>query len=578
MLPRNYEVAMLAPQLVAERRKRIRRIWIAVSIFVVAVAALAFAAKPIYSTIKRWRAERLAANAETFISQEKWNDALQSAQAAYQLTPDDPPVIRAIAQLQSRIGRAGAAIPFWKQLGNSMTPADRRNLAEDLLRTGESSEAEQIIAALMRDYPDDAATQLAAARLDIVRRHDEQSLVAAQRALQLDPNNIDARLFIASLHLQSQDAATRATGFQEMTALAHDPSKAGLTALIILSQQNALSKKDVAELIPLLKQHPLAREEHQLLALGWELRTAEPGKREALLDAAVAAHQSVDANAKHTFASWLNARREYKRTLSLLPQSEAMQRKDLFLVYLDALAGLKRWDEIAQILEKADAPLDEAYKELFLARSAMEQGKISAADLHWRRAHLAAASSPEQTLYVGNYAERIGQTDQAEIAYRSLTSNAAAARPAYEGLLRLAMRKGDIASEVALLDEMETHWPNDPSVQNDRAYLNLLQYQKLAESLQTAQQLVARFPGSLPHRTTLALACLRFHDAVAALGVYAGLNIDWDQQATPGQRAVHAAALAMAGIMNEARAEAEKIRLDALLPGERELLRETVGI
>ena len=39
-------------------------------------------------------------------------------------------------------------------------------------------------------------------------------------------------------------------------------------------------------------------------------------------------------------------------------------------------------------------PLDNAIKELYLARTAEELGSATVAELHWRRAHLAAGPSP----------------------------------------------------------------------------------------------------------------------------------------------------------------------------------------
>ena len=74
-------------------------------------------------------------------------------------------------------------------------------------------------------------------------------------------------------------------------------------------------------------------------------------------------------------------------------------------------------------------PLDTVYLELFQARSAIELGQPTVASLHWTRAHEAAAPSLEQMWYLGSYAEKIGQVDQAELAYQSLKSNATSARP-----------------------------------------------------------------------------------------------------------------------------------------------------
>jgi hypothetical protein len=219
-----------------------------------------------------------------------------------------------------------------------------------------------------------------------------------------------------------------------------------------------------------------------------------------------------------------------------------------------------------------NAPLDTTYKELFLARSALELGSTTVADLHWKRAHLAAAPSPEQMLFIANYAEKIGRLDQAETAFRSLSVDASTARVAFEGLLRIAQKRGDLEKLRTLLGTMKERWPKDDSVKNDHAYVSLLMGTAVDESFAVARELVAASPASMAHRTTLALAALRKKDPAGALSVYRGLNIPWDR-VSASQRAVYAAVLGANGMAAEAKAEADALRLDQLRPEERELIK-----
>src|SRR5687767_13048354 len=95
-------------------------------------------ARPLYKAGKAWRARQLAGQAEKFLLEENWTEAAQKAQAGYQLKPDEPATIRAVARLQSLTGHATEAIPFWDQLrlAGQNTPADNLMYAEDLLRVG----------------------------------------------------------------------------------------------------------------------------------------------------------------------------------------------------------------------------------------------------------------------------------------------------------------------------------------------------------------------------------------------------------------------------------------------------------
>ena len=148
---------------------------------------------------------------------------------------------------------------------------------------------------------------------------------------------------------------------------------------------------------------------------------------------------------------------------------------------------------------------------------------------------------------------------------------------------------------LEILGEMHRRWPKDITVTNDFAYVSLLQTRCLwlwlclssmdynfayvsvwearivEESFGTARQLVAQSPGILAHRTTFALAAYRKNDPAAALRVYDGLKVRWERFPA-GQRAVYAAVLGLNGKTAEARAEAQAVRWDELLPEERELI------
>jgi tetratricopeptide (TPR) repeat protein len=274
----------------------------------------------------------------------------------------------------------------------------------------------------------------------------------------------------------------------------------------------------------LIRQHPLANEQGRILAFSIEL-ALHPSERAALLDAAVQNYRKAEPAARCAFGMWLHLHKEYERMLVLIPIEEGFKRQDLLRVCLEALTGLGRFSEIQRILETKDVPLDLAFKELYLARTAEELGSATEAELHWRRAHLAAGPSSAQMKEIASYAEKFGRLDQAEIALRSLSANASTARIAMEGLMRIAQRRGDLPMLHDTLKKMRERWPQDDSVKNDLAYVSLLMGRAVDESLAVAKQLVARSPKSLPHRTTLALAAIRKNDAAGAISVYHGLQI-----------------------------------------------------
>ena len=568
---RMYTETSLAPQLLAVKKRR-QRWLIAGGFCAVAALVLAFEFKPVYRAVKGWRARHLAAQAEALTAQEKWPEALAKARAAYQLQPGEPAAIRAVAHLQNAAGNAAAAIPFWKELegAKAVSTADRKRYAEDLFRVGMLAEAEQELNRVLGESSPDATALRLAGRMAAARRNYAQGLEFARRAQRLEPQSREGQLLLGLLQSDAPGAEEKEAGLQALMQVAQDRGRSGLEALEYLARKDDLPGGEVEKLIPLLKEHPLATEAQKLMALDWEIRL-RPAQREALLDRKSGECKAGDAAALRSFGVWLNTHREFARTLKLIPLAEALTRKDLLLVHLDALAGLKSWREIEDLLGRKGVPLDEVYVELFLARSALELGQVSKSELHWRRAHLGAAPSPEQMWVVGSYAEKIGETREAELAYKSLTASAKTARPAYEALLRLAEKKGDTTALRGILREMRGRWPNDTAVENDFTYLSLLAGSEIAAGVKAAERLVAQSPGSLPHRTTLALAYHRMAQPARALAVYDGLAIPWER-ASPAQRAVHAAVLGAGGKLSEARAEARALRPESLRVEEREMI------
>jgi tetratricopeptide (TPR) repeat protein len=563
---------VLAPEL-QEARKR-RRNWLAVAGFMamgLGVVALEFRA--LHDWMQGLRSRRMAAKAEAEILGGNIEEAVNKARTAYQTKPDEPAAIRIAARVQGLTGQPFAAVPLWKQLmqTGAMRPADRRPYAEDLLMSGAVAEAGVEIEALLKENPADGTLHRLAARWAASDGDGERARDFAAKAVRLEADSQESRLLLALLQLSAGTAPLRDEAIRTMLELGNAHSREGIEALKRLAAVPGLSPDVAGKVLALIRGHPLATEEHRLLALHLELGL-HPEERTTILDATVRQYQKADPAARRALGVWLNARGEYERMLAVVPIEEAFKRKDLLLLCLDSLAGLRRWNEIERILGMKNVPLDTAYKELFLARSALELGSATVADMHWRRARIAAGPSSEQLAYIGNYAEKIGQLDQAEAAFRSLSANGATARPALESLLRIAQKRGDVAMLTDTLKTMRERWPQDDSVKNDLAYVNLLMGRAVDESMAAAKELVARSPASLAHRTTLALAAIRKNDPARALAVYQGLTIPWDRVG-PGHRAVYAAALGANGKTAEARAEIAALRWEELRPEERELIK-----
>jgi hypothetical protein len=542
---------VLEPTLALERAKRKRWLVIAAALLCTAVAA-ALAAGPLYHRLKAWRARHLAGQAERLMAAKNLDAAAQKAKAAYLIWPREPKAIRVVAKLQSLTGQADA-LPFWQLLlaTGRATPADRRDYVESAIRSGALSQAHQELVRLTAEEPNQPANLWLRSRLCLAQGDLPTAARFASAAQTLDPTNTLYRLYAAGLSFDSAEPGLKSASRTTLWNLARETNSVGLQALEFLANRHHLEAEQTRDLIGLLERHPLRQAAHRLLALSLKIQL-EPDQRARLLDAAAVEFNQAPASDLHQFAVWLNQQREFNRTLSVVPLEAARKRMDLFIVHLDALAALDRWNEIEGILTGKDAPLPPVHLEAFKARCALKLSNPAAAAAAWHSALSAAENSLDELWWLADYAAKNGELDQARRAYRAWIGRVRDPRPGYQALASLVERTGTTAELRDLMREMLKRWPADAALRNDAAYLDLLLGDELEPARRTAEELVGQSPGSLPHRTTLALAWYRLKQPRRALEVYQGRDYDWTL-ALPGNRAVYAAVLIANGKEQQAR-------------------------
>src|SRR5436190_5641118 len=137
-----------AERLALARRRR--RLVIVAIVFVALVLGAIFGGKPVAHAVKAWQARRHARDAFALMEKEQWNDARKEATAAYQLWPNEPQAIRAVARFLSRT-RQAQALEFWDRLEKEkrLTRDDLVDEASIALVVGDDNRAKRAIAALL---------------------------------------------------------------------------------------------------------------------------------------------------------------------------------------------------------------------------------------------------------------------------------------------------------------------------------------------------------------------------------------------------------------------------------------------
>ena len=535
-----------------------------------AIVVLGVGILPAYRAVTAWRARNLAAQSDSLRAKGKLPEAQLKAQAAYLIRPDEPEALRAAARIQTDL-REPNSTGFWQALIalGKASPEDRREYVELCLRNSLLPQAEAELQKLMAEAPNASANLWLLSQMRLAKGDVAHSIEFATQARDKDPANERYQLFVGSIQFDSPDGATRDSSRRTVWRIAREPDPLSLDAIAFLAKRSQLTPDQLRDLIQILDKHPLAKTPQQLLALGLEIRL-EPERKADLLKQASAKFRAGPAEDLDSFAAWLNGQIEFDQTLASLPLEQALKRRVSFILHMDALGGLGRWQAVQRILDTPDLPLSRTVVQAFRARTALQLKRPEDATLAWRRALNAAQDDPEELVFLAQYAEKNNEFDYSARAFHALAKVAANPLPVYLTLSQLLQQHGSTEDLRDVLNEMADKWPRNSAFKNDAAYLNLLLEKDLVRSKQTAEQLVRENPQFLSMRSTLALAYLRLKDPAAALNVYSDANYDW-RQALPANAAVYVAVLAANGKTNDAGALALTLPIESLRKEEREL-------
>ena len=597
------------------KRRRRRRIQISLVAVLILVVIGFFVARPIRNAIRSWQARRHAEHAFAFIDQQKWSDARDEATAAYRLQASEPDAIRAVGRLLSRAGQ-GEALEFWKNLRTiaPLTREDLRDEARVALRVNDNARADEAASELLeaKEGGPNPTDWLIAVDVQLRKHSFDQAQGLAEKVLASPKANRreQSQANIALDNIARNAGPTSSIDIakidERIVALSKGDDDVSLDALTFLAARAAAAPTEskpplpIDQLIESINRHPLAKAPHQLLAADLEI-AQHRDQRDEILRRTIEHWKGGNNESLTALAAWLYRNGEQQRLVEAISLDRALQTRELFLQYVDALAALSRWDEIRRIIESERFPLDPVIEHMYLARCFQQQGQENGAENNWQRALKDAAGDLNKLLTLGEYAEKNGAERVATTAFEAAAVANPKSRQAQQGRLRIAYSARDTKRVHAVLQEMLKIWPYDTAIQNDEAYTHLLliiggtssvssqtpasnpplsassspnsnpesssEAEAVDAIVKLAEKMVRDEPASLPHRTLLALALLKQNRAQDALAVYANLKVP-SNAVSASAVAVHASVLAAAGRKDEARTEIAKVPSNRLLPEE----------
>ncbi len=447
-----------------------------------------FVARPIRNSIRGWQARRHAQHAFAAIDQQKWSEARDEATAAYRLQASEPEAIRAVGRLLSRAGQ-GEALEFWKNLRTvaPLTREDLRDEARVALRVNDTARADGAARELLetKEGGPSPTDWLIAADVQLRKHSFDQAQGLAEKVLASPKANRREQLQanVALDNIARNAGPTSSIDIakvnERIVALAKGEDDVSLDALTFLAARAAAAPAEsktplpIDQLIESINHHPLVKAPHQLLAADLQI-AQHRDQRDDIVRRTIEHWKGGNNESLTALAAWLYRNGEQKRFVEAISLDRALQTRELFLQYVDALAALSRWDEIRRIIESERFPLDPVIEHMYLARCFQQQGQENGAENNWQRALEDAAGDLNKLLTLGEYAEKNGAERVATTAFEAAATANPKSRQAQQGRLRIAYSARDTKRVHALLQEMLKIWPNDTAIQNDEAYTHLL--------------------------------------------------------------------------------------------------------
>jgi tetratricopeptide (TPR) repeat protein len=582
---------------IRERPGRRKLLWVTL-LLVLGLVLLRFAVPPAVHRVKEWQARRLASDAFALIEKQQWSEAAAKVRDGFQIRQTEPEVWRANARLLSRTGRGSAAVEWWAKIAQAqpLSLDDRRDYAAAALSANELGLAEEQVRAILaqQDNPS-PADLLLAGQLAVLRGDNTRALENARHAA-ADNRSTPRNLLTANLLMlaaATRDSPPFVEASTHLVKLARTPPDlVSLEALTVLARQLSATPPGHASDQPLsiplpqfsaenisaleiadrLEQHPDARPYQKMLALEMRAR-AEPGREDALITHAIESYGQGDEQTVAALGAWLYTRGHFEAMLQILPLEQASLSRELLVERIDALAALRRFDELKQMLLVTEySVLPQAYQHMYLAVVRARLGETAATDNEWQRA-LEAAGTADTLLALAEYAQKNGPLEIVDEALARAIIRQPGLRSAYVWHLRLLENIGPTKKAHDVAVEIINLWPNDIATRMHEIYLRLL-LTSSPDDARTAEQEaeIARvaLPAEGMARSTIALARLKQGQAAAAREALSdradqppASNVSWP---------VYVAVLEATGWKDQAREEAQKLSAVKMLPEERALI------
>lgn len=541
---------------------------------------LLFTAKPLYRFGKKHYAQHRAGKCLEYMESQQWLQAMKALSDANRYGPEDPVVLRATVTFLTKTSRdPRSLIVTMKRLiaGGHGTPADYLTLAKAHLSVSEVAEARE----LQTSLPDDQRNSKDGLELlaQVLRAEGRATEAedTLRRALMTDAKNPESKLRLALLDYENAFPEIQARARQTMWELAENKDKTALAAFTFLSRDKNLSAPEANRLLKAAEAHPDATPSNRLEILSAVMRL-NPHLREEILDAEVKRNEGKPLPQLVAVVAWLAREKQHTRMLKLVSPQVAFQSQEIFPYVAQALGEEGRWADLRRMLTGSQAmPVQGARVQVWLAQAA---SKIDPSDRDTPRQHLEnAVELASKNDDLGSLASAAQVSEEQGLYTLSIRAyeRIAKASPQHEiemleKVYELALRDRDTPKLFEVSERICELRPSSGVYRDRIQYLTLLtgnRMETVALSLANhyGESIVEGQSSRIPSPLLQALSAYRFRDSATLDASLLALQSHYPNL-TPGQRAVTAGLLRVAGRAVDAFRLAESINTTLLLPEE----------
>ena len=535
-------------------------------VVVLAVVGAGFGYRP----LKRARARKLAAIAESQLAAGQNEAARISLKKAMGLGITEPEVLRALAHYSTKAGLPDA-VDYWAKLITmaQATDKDRLEMAQAAMTVGRVDLVDSLCRKLLASQPRDIEALRLLVRARLIVENFAGATEGLRTLIALEPGNERDQVTLARLLLMDTNSSVRANAKTILMGLAVSRSPVANDAIVALAPEKDLTDAEIRVLLIKLKYATNGGFLHRAVGADLELRL-DTNQTSAVVARMMEGFDKTSAEELLPLAMWIE-RHDPKRFAEFLTPERMKANRSLPALKAEALADSKQWEALTDLLNSSTNWIGDTEIAWLQARMAADRHKIEEARASIKVGIQSTGSSQRILFNLATLAELLGLNAEAIEAWEVLGASPNMVLRSTREIIRLAALTSDLAAVRRAIERLDSFMPEQPNILGERAILDEIFNERVVQAGAVLAQLLSKDPTNGVWRDGMALAKLRMGDPAAALGLLEEKGFDW-ATADPRGKAIYVSVLGSAGQREAARRYARMVPMEKLRAVERQLV------